>query len=116
MESSVKPKADSLLLEGIAMVLSRWNMLQMAIQNQWGGRDSLLKSKQLASDILSWFSQSKEQPYVGDWRICCIKPCYFLSTQTMKMAALRKYVFFKCSQNHLIKIISKSSTSASSEE
>ncbi|XP_058193472.1 uncharacterized protein LOC131310448 isoform X2 [Rhododendron vialii] len=66
MESSVKPKADSLLLEGITMLLSRWNGLQTAIQNQWGGHDSLLKSKQLASEILSWFSQSKEQPHAED--------------------------------------------------
>lgn len=38
----------------------------MAIQNQWGGRDSLKKSHNLASSILSWFSQSKEPLYVDD--------------------------------------------------
>ncbi|XP_047313098.1 pre-rRNA-processing protein TSR2 homolog [Impatiens glandulifera] len=48
------------LKDGITTLLSRWNGLQMAIQNEWGGRDSVQKSHQLASDILSWFLQSKE--------------------------------------------------------
>lgn len=47
------------LLEAISLLLSRWNGLQMAIQNQWGGHDSLQKSRQLETDIFSWFSQSK---------------------------------------------------------
>ncbi|KAH7857971.1 hypothetical protein Vadar_018480 [Vaccinium darrowii] len=48
------------------MLLSRWNGLQMAIENEWGGHDSLKKSEQLAYDIVSWFSQFKEPPYVED--------------------------------------------------
>ncbi|XP_059630146.1 uncharacterized protein LOC132273138 [Cornus florida] len=47
------------LREGISGLLSQWNALQMAVQNQWGGSDSLHKSHQLAADILTWFSQSK---------------------------------------------------------
>lgn len=43
--------------EGISMLLSRWTALQMAVQNQWGGRDSFMKSQQLACEINSWFSQ-----------------------------------------------------------
>lgn len=31
----------------------------MAIQNEWGGHDSLQKSHQLATDVLSWFAQSR---------------------------------------------------------
>ncbi|CAL5435517.1 unnamed protein product [Camellia sinensis] len=38
----------------------------MAIQNKWGGSDSLKKFDQLTSDILSWFSQSKEQLHIED--------------------------------------------------
>ncbi|KAJ4722476.1 pre-rRNA-processing protein TSR2-like [Melia azedarach] len=59
-------EAVSRLKEGIAFHLSRWNGLQMALQNQWGGRDSLQKSHQLAADILSWFFQSKAPLYVED--------------------------------------------------
>lgn len=44
--------------EGIILLLSRWYALQMAVQNQWGGRDSLQKSYQLADDLFSWFSKS----------------------------------------------------------
>lgn len=45
--------------KAISSVLSRWNGLEMAVQNQWGGRDSTHKAQQLSADILSWFSQSK---------------------------------------------------------
>ena len=47
------------LQDGISRHLSQWNGLQMAVQNQWGGRDSHQKSLQLAADIFSWFSESK---------------------------------------------------------
>ncbi|GKV42457.1 hypothetical protein SLEP1_g49858 [Rubroshorea leprosula] len=60
------PNTASHLQEGIALLLSRWNGLQMAIENQWGGHDSLQKSQQLASDIFSWFTQSKAKLHVED--------------------------------------------------
>lgn len=47
------------LQDGILRHLSEWNGLQMAVQNQWGGRDSHQKSLQLATDIFSWFAHSK---------------------------------------------------------
>ncbi|KAF5465721.1 hypothetical protein F2P56_015703 [Juglans regia] len=53
-----KAEAVSHLREGISLLLSQWTGLQMAIKNGWGGHDSLQKSKQLATDILSWFFQS----------------------------------------------------------
>lgn len=31
----------------------------MAIKNEWGGPDSMLKYHQLASDLLSWLFHSK---------------------------------------------------------
>ncbi|GMY27388.1 pre-rRNA-processing protein TSR2 homolog [Fagus crenata] len=52
--------------EEISLLLSRWNGLQMAVQNEWGGRDSLQKSHQLATDIFSWFSQSRAPLCVED--------------------------------------------------
>lgn len=55
---NVKTETDYRLKEGITLHLSRWNGLQMAVQNQWGGHDSIQKFHQLAADILSWFSQS----------------------------------------------------------
>ncbi|CAJ1925827.1 unnamed protein product [Sphenostylis stenocarpa] len=47
-----------LLQKSIILLLSRWYALQMAIENQWGGCDSLQKSHQLAADLFSWFSKS----------------------------------------------------------
>ncbi|XP_027362540.1 pre-rRNA-processing protein TSR2 homolog [Abrus precatorius] len=46
------------LQENIILLLSRWYALQMAVQNQWGGCDSLQKSHQLSADLFSWFSRS----------------------------------------------------------
>merc|ERR1712034_191785 len=48
------------LQERISKLLSQWTALQMAVQNEWGGCDSLEKSEQLAYDVLSWLFQSKE--------------------------------------------------------
>ncbi|KAL3727230.1 hypothetical protein ACJRO7_032035 [Eucalyptus globulus] len=61
-----KPEAVARLQEGIAALLSRWRGLQLAIENQWGGTDSLQKSHQLIADILLCFSCSKEAFYVED--------------------------------------------------
>lgn len=52
-ESSVK------LQEGINLLLSRWSSLQVAVENEFGGRDSRKRSQQLPIDIFSWFTQSK---------------------------------------------------------
>lgn len=55
----LSPQSLSVLGEGISLVFSRWTALQMAVENAWGGKDSRSKSEELASTILSWFSQSK---------------------------------------------------------
>jgi pre-rRNA-processing protein TSR2 len=31
----------------------------MAVENEWGGRDSRAKADQLAASILSWFTNSR---------------------------------------------------------
>ena len=62
--NGVPPKALSaeslpIFKEGIGLVFSRWSALQMAVENEWGGRDSRLKADQIGSDIVYWFTQSK---------------------------------------------------------
>lgn len=42
------------LREGIDLLLGRWSALQMAVQNEWGGRDTRQKAQQLADDIYQW--------------------------------------------------------------
>ncbi|KHN30478.1 pre-rRNA-processing protein TSR2 homolog [Glycine soja] len=46
------------LQKSIILLLSHWYALQMAVENQWGGYDSLQKSHQLAADLFSWLSKS----------------------------------------------------------
>ncbi|XP_057733958.1 pre-rRNA-processing protein TSR2-like [Arachis stenosperma] len=62
MEAAKRLQGNSLSLfsEGIGFVLLRWSALRDAVENQWGGPDSRLKADNLATDILSWFTQSRE--------------------------------------------------------
>ncbi|XP_028773518.1 pre-rRNA-processing protein TSR2 homolog [Neltuma alba] len=57
---------NSRLEEGVRSVLSRWNGLQLAVHNQWGGSDSLQKSHHLASDLISSLSKSTEPVRLED--------------------------------------------------
>ncbi|KAK9124234.1 hypothetical protein Sjap_013836 [Stephania japonica] len=70
-----------LFYEGITLVLSRWTALQMAVENEWGGRDSRNKSETLASDVFTWFTQSKEPLYIDDLE-CILEECLLLSFNT----------------------------------
>ncbi|KAL6005239.1 hypothetical protein ACLOJK_005801 [Asimina triloba] len=56
----------SALSDGLWLVLSRWTALQMAVQNEWGGRDSRQKLDQLFSDVVSYFRDSKDPYYIDD--------------------------------------------------
>ncbi|KAI4342738.1 hypothetical protein MLD38_027325 [Melastoma candidum] len=47
------------LREGINSVLSRWHGLRLAVDNQWGGRDSARKYASLVDDIFSWIYLSR---------------------------------------------------------
>ncbi|KAG8087968.1 hypothetical protein GUJ93_ZPchr0010g10517 [Zizania palustris] len=60
---ALSAKAAAALEEGIGLVFGRWTALQMAVENQWGGRDSRAKADQLAASILSWFSSKGEHCY-----------------------------------------------------
>lgn len=45
--------------DGINMVLHRWAALRMAVENEWGGRDSLQKAQQLGHNLFNFLSQSR---------------------------------------------------------
>ncbi|KAL5229970.1 hypothetical protein ABZP36_028746 [Zizania latifolia] len=60
---ALSAEAAAALGEGVGLVFGRWTALQMAVQNQWGGRDSRAKADQLAASILSWFSSKGEHYY-----------------------------------------------------
>ncbi|WJX55658.1 hypothetical protein P8452_41402 [Trifolium repens] len=52
--------------EGIGLVLSRWSALRTAVENEWGGWNSLIKAQQFAADIFSWSTQSRDPLYIDD--------------------------------------------------
>jgi pre-rRNA-processing protein TSR2 len=41
--------------EGVCMVLSKWTALQLAIDQEWGGRNSKQKGEDMLNEILDWF-------------------------------------------------------------
>lgn len=57
-EKKLSEESGSIFSEGIVMTLYRWSALQLAVENEWGGRQSRQKAEQLHSDIFSWFTQS----------------------------------------------------------
>ncbi|KAF7817851.1 pre-rRNA-processing protein TSR2-like protein [Senna tora] len=66
MERRLPAESIPLFNEGIALVLYRWSALRAAVENEWGGRDSRQKAEQLGTDLLSWFTLSKEPLYIDD--------------------------------------------------
>ncbi|KAI6692559.1 hypothetical protein NL676_020269 [Syzygium grande] len=59
-------QAAPVFREGVALTLARWSALQMAVDNEWGGRGSRQRADELARDIVAWYTQSKEPLYIDD--------------------------------------------------
>uniref|UniRef100_A0A7N0V9P6 Pre-rRNA-processing protein TSR2 n=1 Tax=Kalanchoe fedtschenkoi TaxID=63787 RepID=A0A7N0V9P6_KALFE len=53
-------EARPIFREGIGLTFSRWAALQMAIDHEWGGRNTRLRAEQLVDEVFDWFTQSKE--------------------------------------------------------
>ncbi|CAM8952473.1 unnamed protein product [Rhodiola kirilowii] len=54
------PTEARLLREGIGILLTRWSALQMAVDFEWGGRNSRLRARHLVHEIFDWFTRSRE--------------------------------------------------------
>ncbi|KAJ0014616.1 hypothetical protein Pint_20582 [Pistacia integerrima] len=72
----------ALFKEGISLILSRWSALQMAVENEWGGRGSRAIADQLCSDVFSWFTQSKDTLYIDDLENILDETMLSLNTMT----------------------------------
>ena len=59
----ISAEAEAALGEAIRLVFGRWTALQMAVENQWGGRDSRAKADQFGESILFWFCHNKGTYY-----------------------------------------------------
>ncbi|EEF49714.1 Pre-rRNA-processing protein TSR2, putative [Ricinus communis] len=66
LTKQLPPESVPLFQEGIFLILSRWSALQLAVENEWGGRGSRQLADQIGFDIFSWFTQSKEPLYIDD--------------------------------------------------
>ena len=45
--------------EGVSLVCSNWTALGLAVENEWGGRNSREKADQLIADTIAWFYSKK---------------------------------------------------------
>ena len=45
--------------EGVNLLFSRWTALCLAIDNEWGGRNSREKAEHIYNDVLHWFYNHK---------------------------------------------------------
>lgn len=59
-------EAVSKLASGVHLCFLRWTALQLAVENEWGGRSSNQKALQLENDILTWFVGSKARRYIDE--------------------------------------------------
>ncbi|KAG0587158.1 hypothetical protein KC19_2G144200 [Ceratodon purpureus] len=59
-------EAVSKLASGVHSTFVRWTALQLAVENEWGGRSSSQKAAQLENDVLGWFVHSKARRYIDE--------------------------------------------------
>ncbi|KAL5705516.1 hypothetical protein ACHQM5_023813 [Ranunculus cassubicifolius] len=66
MADSGNNRLLSIFSEGISRICSQWTAVQLAVINGCGGRFSHRKLELLASDVLSYFTQSKDPIFKDD--------------------------------------------------
>eukprot|EP00210_Caulerpa_lentillifera_P008021 g7658.t1 len=50
--------------EGVHLILNSWTALRLAVENSWGGPNSLVKQSELAEDLVYWFTLNTKDPDV----------------------------------------------------
>ena len=45
---------DAHFREGLRLIFSKWTALQLAVSNQWGGRNSEDKARQILEGLVGW--------------------------------------------------------------
>ncbi len=51
MQAEARPAFE----EGTALIFSQWTALELAVENEWGGRSSRQKADGLIAEALDWF-------------------------------------------------------------
>ena len=55
MQAEARPAFE----EGTALIFSQWTALELAVENEWGGRSSRQKADGLIAEALDWFYGKK---------------------------------------------------------
>lgn len=62
--ASISAQATVALQDGFGLVFERWMELQMAVENQWGGRAAATPVPRPTSSLhLSWFTYSNSKDF-----------------------------------------------------
>jgi pre-rRNA-processing protein TSR2 len=48
--------------EGVRLILSRWTALELAVEQEWGGRQSIDKAEDMLDELLAWFYRKRGTP------------------------------------------------------
>lgn len=63
--------------DGVKLLLSKWTALHLAVENQWGGRDSAEKAEDAYTEILEWFYKRKGTQKLS--LLICVRICFLLT-------------------------------------
>lgn len=45
--------------EGVTVIMSKWTSLQLAVEQEWGGRNSEAKAWDMINEVVDWFYRHK---------------------------------------------------------
>lgn len=48
--------------EGVQLILSKWTALELAVEQEWGGRQSGDKAENMLDELLEWFDRKRGMP------------------------------------------------------
>ena len=56
---ALPPNVRPAFEEGVSLICSNWTALGLAVENEWGGRNSREKADHLIADTVTWFYSKK---------------------------------------------------------
>ena len=51
--------------EGVELIFSKWTALQLAVDQEWGGRGSKTKAEDMLDEVIDWFYRKKSAAPTG---------------------------------------------------
>lgn len=56
--------------EGVELIFSKWTALQLAVDQEWGGRGSKTKAEDMLDEVIDWFYRKKSALVANPLRAC----------------------------------------------